>query len=1067
MTRCLACQHENPPEARFCVECGTRLERACPRCGHMSPTEHKFCPECGQQLIPAAGSTQRTLDSSPATYTPPHLAQKILTARSTLEGERKLVTVLFCDLQGSTPLAERIGPERMHEILNRFFELALAAVHRYEGTVNQFLGDGFMALFGAPVAHEDHALRAALAALELRQNLRSLNTELDPQGTPLHIRMGINTGPVVVGSIGDNLRMDYTAVGDTTNLASRLQTMADPDTILSSEATYALVQFYLDCVPLGAREVKGKSQPVMVFRIDGARERRTRFDRSLEQGLTGFVGREQEMGLLQSRWEEVLLGRGQVVLLVGEAGVGKSRLLFEFRQSLPADALALEGRCFPYERGIPYAPVAELLQRYFGLAAGEQPEAVRQQVRTHLEQLGGEVGEMLPFLLNLLSQSVESASLASLESGQVKRLTQEAVAGLLCAISRKRPLCLTVEDGHWADPSSKELLSHLAGSVSGTRILLCLATRPGGQWSFEGRTTVSQVVLNPLSDEEATAVAARLLSSQELPSAVRELIVKRTGGYPLYLEEMIRSLLAKGQLLRTNAGLTVAASLSETEIPETIHDIIMARVDQLEGATRQLLQVASVAGEEFDFALLQAITQTTPETLLQQLDQLKAQEFIVETAAFPRRRYAFRHSLVQETAYGSLLQRRRSEWHELVGTALEGLMADEMEECLPSLADHYARSANRDKALHYLLRAADQATRQYAHGQAQAHLERAVALLDTGPDEAGTRRRVLDRLGEAHFAQGALAPALAVWDRALEVALAAGEHGSMAALHRKIAVAHWSLGSPDVAETHLMRGLGCFQGEPDSIECARLLQELGRLAFRLGRHGEATRWAEQALALGERLEASDVVSHASNTLGLALARSGAIERGADAVTRSLETALAHDLHSAACRAYANLAVLYTAIDQDRSAAYCAAGLELARKIGDLMHQSWLQCTLASRSCTLVGDYQEGVRAAEASIELDRRLGQRSHLPIPLILLAQIHQCHGAFDESERYYREALALAEEVGDPQLLIPCCDGLATLAIERGDEPQAAQYLERSQQLIERTGWASDSLLVLPFLS
>jgi tetratricopeptide (TPR) repeat protein len=280
-------------------------------------------------------------------------------------------------------------------------------------------------------------------------------------------------------------------------------------------------------------------------------------------------------------------------------------------------------------------------------------------------------------------------------------------------------------------------------------------------------------------------------------------------------------------------------------------------------------------------------------------------------------------------------------------------------------------------------------------------------------------------------------------------------------------VTHWSLGDPDTAIAHFTGGLESLASEGDCLEGGRLFQELGRISFRLGRHAEATRWAEKALALGERLMAPDVISHASNTIGLALARVGEIERGAEAVKVSLETALAHDLSAAACRAYANLAVLYTTIDQDRSAAYCAEGLALAMRIGDLIHQSWLQCILAGRSCSLAGDYEEGVKAARASIELDRRLGQKSHLPIPLIILAQIHQCHGEFDESERYYQEALMLAQDLGEPQLLIPCYDGLATLAIERGDEAQAEQYLERSQRLMEETGWASDNLLVLPFLS
>jgi predicted ATPase/class 3 adenylate cyclase len=1065
---CEVCRHENAPEAKFCAECGARLERACPQCGHKNPSGNKFCAECGRRLAPVEAGAQALRDAAPAGYTPKHLAEKILTSRSALEGERKTVTVLFCDLQGSTALAERIGPERMHELLNRFFELALTAVHRFEGTVNQFLGDGFMALFGAPVAHEDHAVRAAFAALEIREGLSTLNALRAPEEARLHVRMGANTGPVVVGGIGDNLRMDYTAIGDTTNLAARLQALAEPDSLLVSEATHELIMPYVDCVPLGEREIKGKAQPVSVFRVEGPKERKTRFDLSLERGLTGFVGRQWEMGLLQSRWAEAVSGRGQAVAVIGEAGVGKSRLLFEFRRGLPTSSLALEKRCLPYERGVSYAPVVEILRRYFAIGDQERPEAVREKISAGVERLGPELRETLPFLLNLLSQTPDEGALATLESGQVKRLTQEAVTAVLLAASRAAPLCLTVEDCHWGDQSSKELLSRLIGSLSGARILLCLTTRPGEQIPTEARTAVTQIAMNPLSDEDAVAVAGRLIGSGELPPAVRELVVKKTGGYPLYVEELLRSLLDKGQLVRTDSGLGVANPLSETEIPDTIHDIIVTRIDRLDGEVKRVLQFASVVGQEFDFSLLQAVAGVEPSTLLSHLDRLKSQEFITETATFPERRYTFRHSLTQEVAYGSLLQRRKSEWHGLVAEAMERLAGDAMDDhLLPALADHYARSTNLEKALHYLLLAGDRAARQYAHSQAQAHWERALGLLDSGPDDSKIRRQLLDRLGDAHFAQGALDQALASWGRALALALDAGNRRAMAELKRKIGVTHWSLGDPDSAIAHFTDGLGSLADEGDCREGARLFQELARITFRLGRHEEATRWAEKALALGERLEAPDVVSHASNTIGLALARVGEIERGAEAVKRSLETALAHDLPSAACRAYANLAVLYATIDQDRSAAYCAEGLDLAQKIGDLIYQSWLQCTLAGRSCTLTGDYEEGVRAAQASIELDRRLGQKSHLPIPLIILAQIHQCHGEFGESERYYQEALALAEELGEPQFLIPCYDGLATLAIERGDETQAERYLERSQRLMEETGWTSDSLLVLPFLS
>jgi class 3 adenylate cyclase len=426
--RCPRCRHDNPARAKFCPECGQRLASACGSCGAELPATAKFCPECGRPVAGAGapspvepgplGRETRT----PAAYTPGHLAEKILTSRAALEGERKPVTVLFCDLVGSTALAERLGPEGMHVLVNSFFEAALTEVHRYEGTVNQFLGDGFMALFGAPLAHEDHPRRAALAALGVARALRERPVVVAPGvEIPLTVRMGLHTGFVVVGAIGDNLRMDYTAVGDTTHLAARLQQVAQPDAILASEATWRLVEGYVRGDRVGPVAVKGRSEPVVVFRILGAGPRRSPLEGHDQRTLSRFVGRDRELQTLLDLIAEAEEGRGQAVGIVGEPGVGKSRLLLEFRHRLAERrVIYLQGRCLSYGATIPYVPVGDIVRANCGLADADTLESVAEKVRVALREVGMDPGDGEPYLLQLLGVKDPAGRLDALGAEVVK-----------------------------------------------------------------------------------------------------------------------------------------------------------------------------------------------------------------------------------------------------------------------------------------------------------------------------------------------------------------------------------------------------------------------------------------------------------------------------------------------------------------------------------------------------------------------------------------------------------------------------------------------------------------------
>ncbi|MBI4639665.1 MAG: AAA family ATPase, partial [Candidatus Tectomicrobia bacterium] len=466
MMICSSCQHENPEGAKFCNACGAKLETACPQCGHPNPSGSRFCNECGFNLTQLPGLLHETRFSSPQTYTPKYLAEKILTSRSALEGERKQVTILFCDMTNSTALAEQLGPEAMHTLLSQFFELALSEVHHYEGTINQFLGDGFMALFGAPLAHEDHARRAVLAALGIQRSLDERRGMVTP---PLQVRMGLNTGMVVVGAIGDNLRMDFTAVGDTTNVAARLQSVADPGRIVISETTSRLVEGYFHTRSLGEHSLKGKAEPIRAWEVISARAMRTRLDVEAERGLTPFVGRERELRLLFDCFEKAKAGQGQVVFLVGEPGIGKSRLLLEFRRQLGDDATWIEGRAMSFGRSIAFHPLIDLLRRNFRIEEGDSEETIVRKIERGVLRLGEDLRPTLPYLRYLLSLDPGDRAVLTMDPQQRRGEIFDALRRLSIRAAEVRPQVIVFEDLHWIDRATEEYLLFIADSIPTSR----------------------------------------------------------------------------------------------------------------------------------------------------------------------------------------------------------------------------------------------------------------------------------------------------------------------------------------------------------------------------------------------------------------------------------------------------------------------------------------------------------------------------------------------------------------------------------------------------------------------
>ena len=646
--KCARCQHDNPPDQKFCGECGAPLVLSCPSCGAANAPAQKFCGHCGAGLAatPARGEAR-----TPESYTPRHLAERILASRTAIEGERKPVTVLFCDVVSSTALAERLGAEGMHGLLNRLFETALGEVHRYEGTINQFLGDGFMALFGAPLAHEDHARRAVLAALGLRRTLDERPLEAEPgRPVPIKLRFGVHTGFVVVGAIGDNLRMDYTAIGDTTHLAARLQQLAEPGAIVVSDVTARLVRGYLRLDPLGPVEVRGRSAPVEIYRVAGAGARRSPLEGLEERPLSSFVGRRRELRLLDDLIADVEAGRGQAVGIVGEPGVGKSRLILEFRRGLAARRITyLEGRCLSFGSAIAYGPVLDIVRSNCGLNEADAPETIVEKVQAALAELGLDRESATPLLLHLLGVKEGADGLAGLSPEAIKARTFDTLRQMSVRGSRRRSLILSIEDLHWIDRTSEEYLASLVESLGGTPIMLLATYRPGYRPAWMEKSYATQVSLARLASDDSLTIVRSVLPEVSLADPLATLILNKAEGNPFFLEELARAVGG-----RAGGGASLA-------VPDTVHGVLTARIDRLPELPKRLLQTASVLGREFSLRVLEAIWDADPVGV--HLQELTRQEFLYERAAGDEVTYVFKHALTQDVAEATILAPRRRELH--------------------------------------------------------------------------------------------------------------------------------------------------------------------------------------------------------------------------------------------------------------------------------------------------------------------------------------------------------------------------------------------------------------------
>jgi adenylate cyclase len=1041
---------------------------SCAGCGFELLAEFAFCPRCGRP---------KELESPKPAWD---------TRDRQTDADRRQVTVLFADLCGFTSLSERLDPEEVRAFQTALFQSLGQAITRYGGFVAKYLGDAVLALFGAPVASEDDPQRALEAALDMLRRCSALNDRWAARlGQPVALHIAVHTGPVVAGSLGDGAGATYDVTGDTVNTASRLLGAAEPGTILVAASTHALTRHRFDFQPAGEVALRGKAEPMVVHRLLGAlAEPRSARGLALYGLACPLVGRSEELDQLLSAFDRMLNGRAQSVCLTGEAGTGKSRLIEEFLARLDKRGgsertTVRRVNCSSLGEP-PYGVFAALFREGYGVKSDDSLDMARQKLAEGLSALGAPpemVRAMAPVLSYLLG--VEEGGPRDVDPEQLKRQIVMVGRTLIEHRLKQGPLLIIVDDFHWADAASIDLLRDIGDHLAERSVMMVFAHRPEFRPPVVNRIAQTTIRVAALSLGETQDFLSGLFGAVADPGFVRlrDLIAMRAGGNPLFVEETVRSLVTSGVLVREGDRWACAGSGETVNIPPTLHGLLLSRVDKLSFAARRVLQAAAVLGMTFEEAMLQAIAADVGPPL----EYLVESDFVRQVGQdHDGRRYRFTQALVHEVVYENMLLSQRSELHERAARSLERTVGPSPSRLsdLEALGHHWSFTSDSAKAARYLVAAGDRARAVYANEDAIRHYERALRTLASCQDCDNQVHLVRERLADVFTLIGRHADALAHYEAVLGGLEAAKDRAGAARLYRKIGGLHWEAGQRDRASACFAAGIERLGQDDHPIERAHLYQEIGRLAFRAGDNAGAIAWAERALAEvakkhaefeteeGAR-EKATTQAQAYNTLGVALARTDQVHDAVDRIQQSISLAESQDLLQATCRGYTNLSVLYSSLDPRRSIETCLKGLEIAKKVGDLGFQSRLYANLAVAYCALTDRCEaEGIEAAETAIDLDRRLGLIDHLAVPLIVLGQIRQCHGDQGLALASYQEALALAEQVGEPQLLFPCYDGLATLHLDAGNEAMAELYFAKAKQVCERAGVEPDALLVLPFL-
>lgn len=1034
--------------------------------------------------------------------TPRHLAEKILTSRAEVEGERKQVSVLFADITGSFELISGRDPESAQAILNPVLEQMIEAVHYYEGTVNRLLGDGIMAIFGAPLAHEDHAVRACYAALMIQESAAEL---ADRAEQPLKIRVGINSGEIVVCAISKDFYMEYTVVGETAHLAARMEQMARPGSILTTTTTIRLAEGYVTARSLGPQPIKGLAEPEEVYELIGAGPAHTRLQAATIRGLTLFVGRETELDQLRRAQQPVATELGQLVAIIGEAGIGKSRLLYEFTHSHRLLGwLVLETTAISLGRATSYLPVVALLKSYFAIQDRDEQHEIRRKVVEKILALDEGLEPTLPAILALLDIPIDDASWHALDPIQRRRRNLDAVRGLLLREARKQPVLLIFEDLHWVDNETQALLDALAGALGSARLLLLVTYRPGYEHVWGSKANYRQIRLSPLPTHDTRDLLEVLLGNDPELNPLKQLLIGR-GGNPFFLEETVRALVETQALSGERGHYRLMRPIENIQVPPTVQAILAARIDRLPPNDKNLLQIASVAGREVPLAVLRPMSDFTEEALNHALEHLQTAEFLFETGLYPDVEYSFTHALTHEVTYNGLLRARRSSLHARLVNAIETLYRDRLGEHIERLAQHAVRGELLEKAVRYLRQAGQKALSRSALENGRVWFEQALAILEKVPETKenielaidirfdlrnslhplGHLERCLDhlqkvqaqatqlvdkrRLGQAssflcqyYRLMGELGPATDAGERAMAIAeelddlpLRMVASGHIAAISAAKGDHHRASQILDAAVERLRGDLATETMGTTGVLGVFMRGYLACSLAELGEFGRAARCAEEAVEIAEGANHVYSLSFSYYSKGIVLALQGEVPQSITVLEQSLNV----------CRSW-TLPLMLPLIGISLGYAYCLADrvdeaivlLEETEREASTMHRLGGHAMILVR---LGEAYLRGARIADAercgrrALLLSRKQGEHGHEAHALRLLAELGLSDPSpLDESEMNFLQALRRAEELDLRPLAAQCHIGLGKRYLQVGQQASAELHLNTAAALFRELG-------------
>jgi class 3 adenylate cyclase/tetratricopeptide (TPR) repeat protein len=1066
---CPSCRHRNPGDAKFCQQCGQPIHRICSACHAEIAPDAKFCHRCGQPIRPTA-------QTSPANraYTPRHLADKILTSRSALEGERKQVTVLFADIKESLQLAGQVDPEDWHAMLDEFFQILAAGIHRFEGTINQYTGDGIMALFGAPVAHEDHALRACHAALHLRKALRDHADQLRvKRGLNFGVRMGLNSGEVVVGRIGDDLRMDYTAQGQTVGLAARMEQLADSGCVYVTEHTQALVEGFFKLRDLGLSSIKGVAQPVRIYELEENREHRTRLDISQERGFSRFIGRGNEMSVLQSAHGRALNGNGNVVGIVGEPGVGKSRLCYEFLElNRKTGIMICEASCASHIKNVPLLPVLQLLRGFFGITSRERAEDVRKKIAGTLILLDQAFKDTLPIWFDFLAVGDRTHPATRTNGKERQQKLFALIQRLVQAMCKREPLIILVEDLHWIDASSDSFITRLVDAVTDTRALLLLNFRSEYRREWMNRSVYRRLPLSALDNAAARELLEDLLGSDPLLENLASSLATRTLGNPYFIEELVRSLVESGNLAGPPRAYRLVKPLKTKTLPRTVQAVLTARIDRLGEAAKRVLQTASVIGQEFEEPILRQAVDLSETELDACLHTLQEVEFFYQKAFYPASVYAFNHPLVREVAYHSLLSGPRAGLHRRIARAIEATYPHRQDELAGLVAHHWENGNKPLKAARRHRRAA------FASGFAEVHRtffhwDRALNLIRQVPAGEEARRLQLDACCGALDIGGRvdISPQQVrdIFEDGRKLAEQFADHRSLLRLYEDMAARLGWSGDFAGQRRYLNEATRITENVPDPEIKLGLLQRRYVAEFHQGRLRSALRMTAEGIAGCEAAASAvpqPVFSRLMRTFLLAranvLSMMGKLKQAAEFIDQAAHLLPSAEKSKQDSRTTHTEALVRTNLsiysgDMDACLRDARIFVELAERSGSI----WAAAVSAS---TLGRAYLAGRNWPQARELLEYALDQARQHQLGLeaeasylAFLAEALAGCGEWKRALETAEAAVAVARSKETRFWELQAQNALAAVLLRRGraeDQFRIAEILDRADLLIEQTG-------------